>query len=909
MIEIPAQLLTSGIGLTCSVAACCAASAQAPAPRADFYVATDGNDAWSGTLAAPSPDGTDGPFATITRAQEAVRALRAERGEAKPLAVLIRGGTHRLSEPITFGPQDSGSDGAPVTYAAYPGEKPILSGGRPITGWQRGEGELWTAVVPEVAAGEWYFHQLFVNGERRTRARTPNGDYLRTDGPLPEIDDPHQHRGDPAACMGFRYSEGDMQPWANLDDVTLVVYHSWTASLHWIDALDEADRTVRFRNRSGWPIGWWERNQRYYVENYRDALDSPGEWYLDRPTGTLYYWPLPGEDMKQAEVVAPRLHELVRFTGEPAVGMPVEYVTLRGLSLQHADWQVDTNSAVDGQAAAFLEAAVIADGARGCAIEDCEIAHVGEYAVWLRRGCHDNRLFHCDIHDLGAGGVRIGETSTPTSDAQASLRNVIDNSFIHDGGHVFRAGVGVWIGRSSYHEVTHNEICDFDYSGISVGWSWGYAPSSANNNRIEYNHVHHIGRGVLSDMGGIYTLGVSPGTTVRNNLFHDIHSYSYGGWGLYTDEGSTDILLANNIVYNTKTGGFHQHYGKENRVENNILAFSRAGQVIRSRQEEHISFFFERNIVYCDNGQPLGGNWGNDNFTMDRNLYSDVSGEDMDFAGMDFDEWQAKGHDQNSVVRDPGFVDPEHYDFRLQPDSPAFDLGFEAIDPAEIGLYGEPAWVNAPKQIVRQEIEIPRPPPPAPIADDFESTPVGERPKVDSLTGEDEAKGASIRVTDETAAAGQRSLKFTDAAGLDREWQPHMFYRPNYRSGIAHLSLDVRVDEGAVFWLEWRDSASPYRVGPSIRIEKTGQLKANDEVLVTVPLGEWTHLDIECGLGNSATGTYDLTVTPPDGQATRYEGRACGSDRFRRLEWLGFISLATDRAAFYIDNLELDRQQ
>ncbi|MFQ6131813.1 MAG: right-handed parallel beta-helix repeat-containing protein [Armatimonadota bacterium] len=675
--------------------------------KADFYVSTKGNDAWSGRRATPNKAGTDGPFATLTRARD---ALRTERREAdRPYTVRIRGGVYRLDEPVVFAPEDSGTEQGPVAYVAYGRERPIFSGGRAIAGWKRGEGEIWTVELPEVRAGEWYFQQLFVNGERRTRARTPNEGYLRTAGPLPEIGNPRADRRNREAKMGFTYREGDLSRWDGLEDVNLFVYHSWTASLHWIESLDAGARTVRFTAPAHWPIGWWEREQRYYVENYLEALDSPGEWYLDRRTGVLHYWPLPGEDLAKAEVVAPVLRELVRFEGDPEAGEFVEHITLSGLSFQHCDWYVADKGEADGQAAVFLNAAVFARGARHCAIERCEIAHVGQYGLWLERGCQDNRVFHCHIHDLGGGGVRIGETRSPENEEVASLRNVVDNNFIHDGGHVFPAGVGVWIGRSSHHTVSHNEICDFYYTGVSVGWSWGYAPSSANHNIIEYNHIHHLGKGVLSDMGGIYTLGVSPGTVLRHQVIHDVYSYSYGGWGLYTDEGSTDILLENNVVYNTKTGGFHQHYGRENIVRNNIFAFSREGQLIRTREEEHISFTLERNIVLCDNGRVLGSNWKNGNYRLDHNLYWDTSEEGINFSGASFEEWQAQGNDEHSIVEDPLFVNAEEYDFRLKPNSPAAKIGFEPIDTSEVGLYGEREWVNAPKKIVRPALDVPAP--------------------------------------------------------------------------------------------------------------------------------------------------------------------------------------------------------
>ena len=894
--------MTFPLALCCMACLALALRGLAAEPQAAFYVSPVGNDAWSGALPAPNEGKTDGPFATVARAQQALRDLGPG---AENRTVLLRGGTYRLGEPLVFTPEDSGSAEVPTVFAAYPSEMPVLSGGRAITGWTKAEGELWTATLPEVAAGQWYPQQLFVNGRRATRARTPNEGYFRSPGPLPGITNPQAERDNPETRIGFRYAEGDLKPWPDLADTLVVAFHSWTASLHWIDRLDEAEHTVRFTNPSGWPHGYWDRPQRFYVENYREALDAPGEWYLDRATGVLTYWPLPGEDMAQADVTAPALRKLVRFAGVAEIGMTVDRVVLRGLSFRHAEWECDRTEAADGQAAAFLEAAIVADGARSCTIEDCEIAHTGEYALWWRRGCTDCRVQRTEMRDLGAGGVRIGETVDPPAN-QASQRCVVDNCFIHDGGKVFPAGIGVWIGRSSYHEVTHNEICDLLYSGVSVGWSWGYAPSSAHHNRIESNHIHHLGWGVLSDMGGIYCLGISPGTVLRHNLIHDICSYSYGGWGLYTDEGSTDILLEGNVVYDTKSGGFHQHYGRENLVRNNVLAFSREGAVIRSREEEHLSFTFEGNIVLTDGGLPLGGNWSNGQFRMDRNLYWDLAAEDdLDFAGATFEAWQQRGFDGESQVVDPKFANAAARDFRLLPDSPALNLGFEPIDLDAIGLYGDPAWIGKAKAVQRPEMPLPRPPAPQPIFEDFETTPVGEQPRLDRISGEDPDKGASIRVTDETAATGTRCARITDAPGLDQVWQPHMYYTPNFARGKMHFAADLRLEPGAILWIEWRDAASPYHAGPSVRIEADGAVVAAGKTLLTVPLSEWLHLDIDCGLGKDSTGTYRLSVTLPDGTEEVFEDVPLASPEFRRLQWLGFVSLADGESALYLDNIEL----
>jgi hypothetical protein len=665
-----------------------------------LYVAPNGNDAWSGSLREPNADKTDGPFATITRARDYLRDLRPRARIIKPIAVFVREGTYRISESIAFATQDSGGGGMPVTIAAYPGEKPVISGGVPITAW-RVEGEWWVAELPEVASGVWNFTALWVNGAYRHRARTPNEGFLYTAGRVPGTKDPNTGEEKPSNTA-FVFDPGDIRPWENLEDVMVVVMHSWDSSYHHIQSIDEENRVVTFTGPSGWPFEHWGPKQRYFVENYREALDRPGEWYLDRKKGLLYYRPMAGETPDNTEIIAPRVTNVIRIEGDPANGVYVNNMNFRGLRLYHTNHLLPPEGMPCQQAAYPVPGAIDGNGARMIRIEDCEIAHVGTYGIWLREGCTDNVIRRNHVHELGAGGVRIGVGNNPKSEGEATLRNVVDNNWIHDGGKIFPAAVGVYIGRSSHNIVSHNEISDLYYTGISVGWSWGYDPSSANHNVIEHNHIHNLGKYLLSDMGGIYTLGIAPGTTLRYNRIHDVYSFTYGGWGIYPDEGSSELLIENNVVYDTKTGGFHQHYGKENRVRNNIFAFSREGQVIRSREEDHISFFFERNIVYFDNGRLLGSTWKNGNFRLDYNCYWDASGAPVKFLGKTFEDWQATGQDPHSIIADPLFEDPAARDFRLKPESPAIaQLGFEPIDISGAGLYGDPEWVNAPRQITR----------------------------------------------------------------------------------------------------------------------------------------------------------------------------------------------------------------
>ncbi len=875
---------------------------RAAPPGATFTVATNGDDHWSGRLASPNGSRTDGPFATLQRAQQAVRAQR-KSGDSQPLVVNLRGGTYYLKTPLVFTAEDSGpSAQGRTTYGAMTGEKPVISGGEPVTGWKPDAQGHWQTTLPEVKSGKWYFSQMFAGDQRRFRPRLPKQGYAFVAGALPP-----SAKSQGKGFDQFRFATGDFHAdWHNVNDVETLCFQIWSMARFRVVNIDEPSRTVRFmgdtRNTEAYTA--LSKGKRYIVENVREALRDPGEWYLDRNTGALTYIPMPGETPEKTVVIAPRLESLVELRGDVAKRAWVQNIRFFGLTFAHTNWNCPAEGNASAQAEVNLGAAISAVGARNCVWDHCTVAHTGTYGMEWGEGCRDNALLASNLFDLGAGGVKIGTQGVPADAEGLASHNRVYDCRIAQAGRLHPAGVGVWIGHSPDNEIAHNDIHDLYYSGLSVGWSWGYGPSGAHGNHLDDNRIWQIGQGVLSDMGGIYTLGLAPGTTERGNVIHDIESFDYGGWGIYPDEGSTGLLIENNLVYRTKTGGFHQHYGKDNVVRNNIFAFSREGQIIRTRAEDHRSFTFEHNIVYFKEGTLLGSNWTGDGFALDNNLYWNAAGQPLDFAGMTLAEWQKRGHDLHSLVADPLFIAPEKGDFSLKRGSPALTLGFQPFDTSRAGTVTK----RAPLLAALRAFPAPAPPlPPQPIVVDFEATPVGA--KMEDGTTSEENDRATVRVTDETAASGKHSLKFIDVPGQKFSYSPHVFLSPNLQTGLLRGSFSLRLEPGAIFTHEWRDNANPYHVGPSIRITADGILTANGRKLTKVPHSRWISIQIECGLGAQAAGRYTLSIsfggrTPP----MLFDDLTCGKE-FRKLTWWGFVSDADADTVLYIDDLRLTPQK
>ena len=900
-------------------------------PSHTLFVSPTGRDTDPGTRSKP--------VATLSRAMELVRAARRSETPPGPVTVFLRGGVYELREPVIFTPADSGTAEAPVTYASYNGEQAILSGGTRLAGtWRQTPGKpYWQLAVPPARDSKGTFHSLVVNGESRTRARTPNwGEkVLRAEGREPG--------GDPRQAL--RYYPGDVDPsWRNPTDIDVVLLCSWTPTIHRVKEIVPERRALRFNSSHSRTVDAWETHFRYYLSNVFEALDQPGEWYLDRPTGTLYYYPMPGEDMAKAEVIAPVMKSrMIEFAGDLEKGRFIEHLHFRDLSFRYLDGDMDRYDGMYRQGHMFLASAIAARGLRNSSFERCELAHLGEYALELADGCRDVTVRQCHIWDLGAGGIQLGVTDLgtllaglksevgerrasalrpPSSDLQINPRAVtglvIDNNCIHRLGTLWHGAYGIVNRFASQSQITHNDIFDvhWDAIGLDARWDWKGETYSCGN-VVAYNHLHHLGLRYQTDAAGVYQFGPLD-THIHHNLIHDTAAYAgnCGYAGVYLDEQSRGAVVENNLVYNADWYAYFQHKGMDNLFRNNIGAFARDGFILRGGlNDQWKSNYLEAcgNIYIASNAVAIKQTWqpGLKPPLLHNNLYHTLATNTaLTFADKSFAEWQAEGHDTHSAVADPGCRNPAAFDFSLAPDAPACKrIGFVPFDSElrKAGLYGDASWRDLPKRYT----------PRTPSAEwapqeldklvafdlDFSVLKDGDGPGVFSAT---EQKGAGFAVTSEIAGTrGPKCLKCTDKKGLAKSFYPYMHIAPHgLKSGQVTFTFAALLpaQAPAPFTAEIRGHSRTDDTGPSLAFARDGSVKANGKPVCSLAPGVWTTFEVAFPLGAKRTGNYTLKIRDRSGE--KILTLPFGSATFADINWLGFTAPADADGCFYLDSLK-----
>jgi hypothetical protein len=709
---------------------------------ADFYVATNGNDSWSGSLTQP--------FRTVDHARVAVQALKAH-VSGRTIRVLIRAGTYYLPSTWTFSGQDSGTAATPILYANYPGEAPVISGGQPITGWVATSSSEWQTTLPS----GMYFTQLWVNGVRRYRPRTtPNG-YLYITGE-------YSTTGSTTTVNELSYQTkaylGVPPAISNLSDVELIDFEAWDVPHLRVASVDTRNQrivTTAALTRQTMFLGFIP-GHRFLLENVKESLRVPGEFYLDRPTHVLTYLPTSGQSITSTSFVAPHLQKIVYANG-------LSYVTFQGLTFAHSDYQVSSSGYLGGQADNGTPAAITISNATGVVFESDTVEHTGAYGIEFQGhgivGASPYLAQFRDglITDTGAGGIRVGTQGVCSganthTDANVPQYVYVGNNLITGGGRVFPAGYAVLVGDAHHVLVEHNEISDFYNNGVAVGFNWGWACNYAHDDVVRFNYIHNLGQGVTSDLGAVYYLsGANSGNAILNNRVHDIvhdPNGGYGGWGLYVDAGAAGVLVENNLVYRTTDASLHLNAWntpppspvQPDVFKNNILAYGRMGAMDRHNDTNFLNVVFENNIFYYDKntGDANSVQYGywycqgktvctgyfqfNDNIYFDKAasggepaqpffktpLFPMNGGQQPPITPLTFKQWQAQGEDTGSLFADPLFVNPAPGadDFRLQSNSPAHSVGFVNFDAGQAGRLST-ATLQAPAHAPGYPPQIP----------------------------------------------------------------------------------------------------------------------------------------------------------------------------------------------------------
>jgi len=691
-----------------------------------FCVATNGNDEWSGKLSEPNAGNTDGPFATLERARDEIRRRKPPAGAI----VEVRGGDYLLDRTFELTSADSAPGDGRIIYRARDGEKVRLMGGIQITGFRRYKGNILQADVSGLElhkispvqysrySGDVPGFELFFQGERMELARWPNkipgdprwGEWAYVPKTTEKTRQWFYYAGDrPARWSRPQEAQIHWFPWYNYMDQYVG-----------IKSIDAEKKIIHLAQPACYPV---QPGRRFYVRNVFEELDAPGEWYLDREKGILYFWP--PAPLTESKVVASKLETIVHL-------QETSGVTIQGFIIECCRGD-----------------AVVIEGGSNNMVAACTIRNALQDGIHIAGGS-DNGAVGNDVYEVGRRGILLegGDRKTLTP-----ARNHATNNHIHHMSrllHTYAPGIQV---NGCGNVVRHNLIHDGPHMLVGL---------SGNDHLFEFNDVHH---GMLiTSHGGTFYCGrdfTARGNVVRYNKFHDINGYGIdrvdrekgmfvyaspvrnlpGAFALHLDDQESGFRIYGNLFYRLAHGAIRTGGGRDNFIENNVFAdagwavhldnrgmgwqkrATRKGALMRrlleidyknppwsERYPELVdiledrlgepvdnvvrrNIFFQKDILYNFSRVPT------DRFTCDYNLVW-RGGEEVIITGrtynpnaggvITFAEWQKLGFDTHSKIADPLFVDPANDDFHLKKNSPAFDLGFKPIPIEKIGLYDDP---------------------------------------------------------------------------------------------------------------------------------------------------------------------------------------------------------------------------
>ena len=647
-----------------------------------YYVAVDGDDAWSGTLPEPNTAQDDGPVATLSRA---VELAREHTGSCR---IVVGGGAY-YDVSIRLDERDSG-----LTIEAAEGETPVLYGGRRITRWKADE-HFWTVDVPEVAASEWDFRLLVVDGVMRPRARYPETGSLTHESEFPvrwmtSTGGGWERPPTEEELTTLKYAEGDLGEWLDVNKAEVTVYHAWDDSMVGVAAIDPERRTLTFSSPAGHPPGgfgsWLEHARTYVVWNTREGMHRPGQWYLDRTRGKVVYWPLEGETPESIHAVAPTQERIIEIAGRD--GAPVTDLTVRGLSLS----VTNTPLRSAGFGAANLDGAITGMAPLvDCRFLDLTLTNLAGYAIKIRDAMQNRsavgtvrsrpspnqriQIRGCTATFLGGGGFHL----------MAQDSAMTDNLLEHVGV-MYPAAIGLWF-TGDRIDVSHNEVTDTSYSAVAGHFGKG--------SRVSYNRFTDIMQ-VLQDGAAIYVFYVED-LLMRGNV---TLSTKEGGMkrahAYYLDEFSENCDVAENLAVGVEWPS-HNHMSQRCRIWGNVFVCNGDVNVTLTRSSD---FMFEKNVIYARGKIVFKPINAITNFYHNV-LYSDAG----DVTGVEEPIYTPGGpitgltlnpdepapepfalvSNEGTLLADPGFIDVGAGNYAFKSASPAFRWGILAIDQALAG--------------------------------------------------------------------------------------------------------------------------------------------------------------------------------------------------------------------------------
>ena len=557
----------------------------------EIYVSLQGNDKNPGTKEAP--------FNTLNRAIKQAREWRRlNRPEvAGGIYIRLEEGVYAQRSSLFLRPEDSGTPDSPTVICAVDGAHPVISGGVAVTGWKRGcnhpaipeklKQKIWSAEAPLIGNRRVETRQMWVNGHKVQRAaQFPDGGLERMIDFNPEeqtITIPVSQSVNPERLQ-------------NAGQLEMIVHQRWAIAILRVKSIDAKDgqAVVRFHEPEShlefahpWPqpvIGGEKGNSSFCLTNALELLDQPGEWFQEYPSGTIYYYPQASENMETAEVIIPTLETLVTIDG--TLSRPVKHIQFNGITFAHTSWMrpsyqghvtlqggfplldayklqepgLPEKAELENQAwITRPETAIRVRGAEHIDFKHCTFRHLSSTGLDYEWAVTASSVEDCQFTDIGGTALLVGafpdggfETHIPfiPADVRELCSHItIRNNFISNVTNEDWGCVGIGAGYVRNMDISHNEVCHLNYSGICVGWGWTSLESGMCNNRIEANYVHHFARR-LYDAGGLYTLSNQPGSVMRNNRIEHLIEAPYAtndrAFYIYLDEATDGYTMENN---------------------------------------------------------------------------------------------------------------------------------------------------------------------------------------------------------------------------------------------------------------------------------------------------------------------------------------------------------------------------